>query len=192
MSKLNIRLLPYIVQHFNIDKYIDKNELKTLQERLCKNNCIYCGSKSTRLDKIFDYDENAKTQKLLEINPICKKCDDSIHFGRTYTNKNRNLEYYNEIMNHMKKYMKLTEDEIIDLYNEELELCKKRSDNLWGINLDILKQYNINKYINVDYKYRRLIEYDDLRNYGRNYKEEKIRLIKLGLGVRKDYLLDLE
>jgi len=192
MSKLNIKLLPYTLHKFNINKYIDKNELSLLQKRLCKNNCIYCGNKSTLLDKIFDYNENIKTQKLLKVNPICKKCDDSIHFGRTYTNKNRNLEYYNEIIEHMKKYMNLTEDEIINLYNKELELCEERSDNLWGINLDILKEYNISKYINVDYKYRRLLEYTDLRSYGRNYKEEKIRHIKLGLFKGKEYLLDLE
>lgn len=84
--KLNFELVPKSAWGCNLRKELSKKEWDKLRhEAYSRANgyCAICGKKVDQLEahEVWDFNIKKKTQKLVNIIGICKKCHNTIHIG---------------------------------------------------------------------------------------------------------------
>jgi hypothetical protein len=139
---LSVELIPRNCWGTNVRSYAPAhvwNMIKdhTVNATLCR--CQACGVSGDRWSfdchEVFEYDDATRIQKLTGLMALCRSCHEAKHYGLA-----RRCGRGPEALAHLCKINGWDAEKAMEYLFEQFEICAKRSNFLWALDLKLLEQ----------------------------------------------------
>lgn len=119
--KLKIELVPKTCWGSNLRNKLKKSDWDKIRKEAYKKedmHCHICGEQCTSLDahEVWEFDEDNHIQRLVDIIGVCKRCHNTIHYGRAGA--------IGKKQDAINQYLKVNECDIMDMA-EEIQKIKE-------------------------------------------------------------------
>jgi hypothetical protein len=143
---LTVDLIPSTSWWDNARSKLTKAEWDCLRKKTYKQagyRCEICGASGLQqgakwpveCHEIWNYDQDARVQKLVRLIALCPRCHQVKHFGRTQL-----LGKEKEALEHLMRVNQWPKEDAILHIKQAFLTWKERSQIDWALNLDILKE----------------------------------------------------
>lgn len=150
--RLNLELVPRTCWGQNVRKVVSEETWCELRYKYgaYNNKCSLCnsdvGNSPLELHELWEYDDYNKKQILIGLQPICLKCHEVKHLGRTLK-----VGDGERAIAHLAKINRWDEQEVIEHVKQAMDTWEARSKNRYELDISILCNELTNRKIHLDW-----------------------------------------
>lgn len=150
--KLTVELVPRSAWWVNVRSHVsraDWEKCKKYSKTKTDGVCILCGGSglqqgrryATEAHEVWSYDDSRKIQTLVDIVPICPRCHQAKHMGRSRATMNPHQ--WAQLIQHFMDVNEMYDERVDEYLLDVFDVWERRSQFKWELDVSFLEKIGV-------------------------------------------------